>query len=68
MDKETIIYGLPKGETERYMEVILSTQTTTKAQQDQVIARATQDGWHGFRIAYFNGEKPDFLAAIGRGT
>ena len=29
MKNETLVYGIPKGETERYTEVLLSTQLET---------------------------------------
>ena len=57
---ETLIYALPKGETERYMEDLISSHCKSKADVDRVIAAASKDGWHSFRVTEYNGEAPDF--------
>lgn len=62
--KEYIIYGIPKGETERYTEVILSTQCKTTAEIESMKIRASADGWHSFRVTTYNGEAPDFSKVI----
>lgn len=47
---ETVLYGIPKGETERYMEVLLLTNATAeKIERVKVLAAA--DGFHSFRVA-----------------
>ena len=65
--KEIIIYGLPGGEKRDYMEDILANfPATDKASVniEKVKAAAAAQGWHSFRIAYYNGEPPNFAAAI----
>lgn len=62
--KEYILYGIPKGETDRYTEVILSTQCKTPAEIDAMKERASADGWHSFRVAIYGGEAPDFGKVI----
>ena len=63
MQPETLIYGLPADTTETWREeilAILSGATDTIENVERVKAAAGADGWHSFRIARFNGEKPDF--------
>jgi hypothetical protein len=60
---EYLLYGLPKGETERYTENLLATRATHEA-AEAVIERATLDGWHSFRIATFDGSPPDFTKVL----
>jgi hypothetical protein len=65
--KEIIIYGLPCGESRDYMEDILANFPATdkaSANIEKVKAAAAAQGWHSFRIAYYNGEPPNFAAAI----
>ena len=65
--KEIIIYGLPCGEKRDYMEDILANFPVTdkaNANIEKVKAAAAAQGWHSFRIAYYNGEPPNFAAAI----
>jgi len=65
--KEIIIYGLPCGENRKYMEDILANFPATDkatANIEKVKAAASAQGWHSFRIAYYNGEPPNFAAAI----
>jgi hypothetical protein len=65
--KEIIIYGLPRGEKRDYMEDILANFPVTdkaSANIEKVKAAASADGWHSFRIAYYNGEAPNFAAAV----
>ena len=64
MKRETLIYALPPGETRDYMEELISTQCNTGDDIARVKAAAGAAGYHSFRIAYFNGEKPNFLAAL----
>ena len=65
MTKEFLLYGLPKGETERYTEDLLAVRPTREAAK-AVIEIAKADGWHGFRIATYDGAPPDFVGAIRR--
>ena len=65
--REIIIYGLPCGEKRDYMEDILANFPATdkaNANIEKVKAAAAAQGWHSFRIAYYNGEPPNFTAAI----
>lgn len=57
---EILIYAIPAGQTERYMEDLISSQCKTESDIKKVKQAASADGWHSFRIANFNGEKPDF--------
>jgi len=65
--KEIIIYGLPCGESRDYMEDILANFPATdkaNANIEKVKAAAAAQGWHSFRIAYYNGEPPNFAKAV----
>ena len=61
---EIIIYGLPQHETRDYCEVILSTQCQNQTDINLIIEKATQAGFHSFRVANFNWEKPNFANTI----
>ena len=60
---EYLLYGLPRGETERYLEQLL-TNTTDRARIEQIQNLAAADGFHSFRVATYNGESPDFTSTI----
>ena len=62
--KEILIYGLPSGESRAYCEELLSVKCQTKDDIKAVKTAASAAGYHSFRIAYYNGEKPDFEKAI----
>ena len=64
---ETLIYGLAKGETQRYMETLLSTKTKTQADIEKVLKVASEHGYHSFRIAHYNGEALNFINTINKG-
>ena len=66
--RETLIYGLERGETRRYTEALLSTQCKSAEDIELVKAAAAAQGWHSFRIAYYDGEAPNFAAAINKVT
>lgn len=62
--KETILYGLPKGSTERYEEVLLLTKATPE-KIAKVKALAAKDGFHSFRVAEIDlSIAPDFGKAV----
>ena len=61
---EYLLYGLEQGQTEQYMETLLYTKATTQAQIQKVIELAKANGFHSFRVATYNGEKPDFISAL----
>ncbi len=62
--KETILYGLPKGATERYEEVLLLTNATPE-NIAKVKTLATKDGFHSFRVAVVDmSVAPDFAKTV----
>jgi hypothetical protein len=62
--KETILYGIPKGETERYTEVLLLTNATPE-KIAKVKVLAAKDGFHSFRVATVDlSVAPDFAATL----
>lgn len=62
--KERILYGIPKGETERYTEVLLLTNATPET-IEQVKKLATRDGFHSFREAVIDlSVVPDFRKTV----
>ena len=61
---ETVLYGLPKGATERYEEVLLLTNATPD-KIERVKALAARDGFHSFREAKIDlSTPPDFTKAV----
>ena len=62
--KELLLYGLAKGETRDYMETLLLSHVYTMQEVERVIKLATDAGFHSFRVATYNGEKPDFVKAL----
>ena len=64
---ETLIYGLPAGETERWKEDLLydGGLLLTAEQVEMIKAAAGADGWHSFRVTTFTpGEPVDFTRAL----
>lgn len=60
---EYLLYGLPKNETRDYMEtLLLVTNDITKL--EKIKQYAIDKGFHSFRIATYNGEKPDFTKTL----
>ena len=60
---EYLLYGLAKGEGQQYMESLLL-NTTDEKNIERVKVLASKDGYHTFRVATYNGEKPNFIGAI----
>ena len=61
---ETVLYGLPKGATGRYEEVLLLTNATPE-KIERVKVLATRDGFHSFRVAEIDlSVAPDFTKAV----
>jgi hypothetical protein len=61
---ETVLYGLPKGATERYEEVLLLTNATP-AMIEKAKALASKDGFHSFRVASIDLTiPPDFTRSV----
>jgi hypothetical protein len=64
--KELVMWGIPKGETERYAEVLLLTNGTP-AKVERVKQLAAADGFHSFRVAEIDlTVRPDFGQAVRR--
>ena len=60
---EYLLYGLPKGETRDYMELLLT--VTDSMERIEFIKQYSIDrGYHSFRIATYAGEKPDFVNTV----
>ena len=64
METLTLVYGIAKGETERYMEQLLSSRCKTLAEIERVKQAAAKDGFHSFRVAISDGLAPDFTKAV----
>ena len=62
--KETLIYALSSGDNMSWQEQLISSQCKNDADVQKVIAAASADGWHSFRVAYYNGEAPNFAATV----
>ena len=65
--REILIYGLERGETRDYMENLLANflkDNNAASNIEKVKAAASAQGWHSFRIAYYNGEAPNFAKAV----
>ena len=65
METLILVYGLARGETERYMETLLASRCRSQADVEKVKAAAARDGWHSFRVAVSDGSAPDFARAVG---
>jgi predicted nucleic acid-binding Zn-ribbon protein len=57
-EKEYVLWGLPKGETDAIHQQVLSTQAKTPAQMEDVKKRAAAAGWHSFRVQILDLSKP----------
>jgi hypothetical protein len=68
MTKETLIYALAKGETERYTEDLMYAggKLLTQEQVQMVIDAASKDGWHSFRVTTYDGSAPDFSKVLSK--
>lgn len=64
---EYVLWGLPKGYTDRIDEKILSTMGRTLAEVEAIKVRAAADGYHSFRVQVLDlDEKPDFVKTLRR--
>lgn len=62
--KEVVLYGIPKGKTERYDEVLLLTNATPE-KIARVKVLAAKDGFHSFRAATVDlSVPPDFTKVV----
>ena len=66
MEKQILVYGLARGQTERYTEELLAESCRNEADIEKVKAAASRDGWHSFRVAYWDGSPPDFTRVFGK--
>lgn len=64
MQKQVLLYGLPKGQTERYMEALLHSNLTSEAHIEQIKELAAKNGFHSFRVATWDGSPPNFAKAV----
>jgi len=62
--KTYLVYGLPRGETERWKEDILSSHSHTQADIRAVKDAAGRDGWHSFRVVLLDDGPPDFTKVL----
>ena len=62
--QETLIYALAANDRADWQEQLISSRCKNEADVKKVIAAASADGWHSFRVAYFNGEAPNFAATV----
>jgi len=61
---EILVYGLEKNQTEQWMESLLATNCKTDSDIQKIISHAKKHGYHSFRIATYNGKKPDFVGTV----
>lgn len=59
-----LLYGLEKGEARDYMETLLASNCQNWNDIDKVMAHATAQGFHSFRVATYNGEAPNFTKTL----
>ena len=62
--REILLYGLRANETERYTEDLLATNCRNDDDVKKVIDVASSHGFHSFRVAYYDGSKPDFTKVL----
>jgi len=64
---EYLLYGLEQNETRDYMEQLLLV-TIDETKLDKIKQYTIDKGYHSFRIATYNGEKPDFINTLNKGV
>lgn len=65
MSTEHVMWGLPKGSTERFDEVLLLSNAGNMQIVEQVKRLAGADGFHSFRIAVIDfSSSPDFAGTV----
>lgn len=65
--REILIYGLAQGVTEDWREDLLAcfpANDKAAANIEKVKEAASAAGFHSFRITGYNGEAPNFAAAV----
>jgi hypothetical protein len=60
---EYLLYGLAKNTAESYMEDLLLC-TENEDDIETVKELASEQGFHSFRVATYNGEKPNFANSL----
>jgi len=63
---EILLYGLEQGETRDYMETLLASNCQSDDDVQAVVRVAKKQGFHSFRVATYNGEKPDFTKVFNK--
>jgi hypothetical protein len=63
---EILLYGLEQGETRDYMETLLASNCRNDDDVQKVINHAKGFGFHSFKVATYNGEKPDFTKVFNK--
>jgi hypothetical protein len=63
-----LVYGLEQGESRDYMESLLASNCRNIKDIERVQAAASAAGFHSFRIATFNWEKPNFTKTLNKGV
>lgn len=64
MRAQILVYGLARGETERYTEELLAESCRTAADVEAVKRAASADGFHSFRVTTWDGSAPNFAATV----
>ena len=62
--QETLIYALAANDRADWQEQLISSRCKNEADVVKVIAAASADGWHSFRVAYYDGSAPNFAATV----
>jgi hypothetical protein len=62
-----LVYGLEQGESRDYMESLLASNCRNLNDVDKVKLVASAAGFHSFRVATFNWEKPNFTNTLNKG-
>ena len=64
MRNELVIWATPAGKTGELESQPVQWNLFQQADVQKVIAAATKDGWHSFRVQTIDGKKPNFAAAL----
>lgn len=57
-EKEFILWGLPKGETDPLHQQILYTQGKSMSDVERVKGLASKEGWHSFKVQIIDLSQP----------
>ena len=64
LNEEGKITKPPNDQTEDYMEDLLASNCKNESDIQKVISVAKSHGFHSFRVATYNGEKPNFANTL----